>query len=82
MSLTSEIKQKGSLDALQLVGLFNEIANNGHVLIVKADGPRDRMKFSTIISFPDDPEMAIRRDGDDLLQTVIDCVAEYDPGEN
>jgi len=74
MSLISEIKHQGVLDSVQLIKLFDEVANNGHVLIVKSDGPRDSQRFTSIISFPSDPTKAIRRDGDDLLQTVGDAL--------
>ncbi len=78
MKLTQEIKEKRYLNAEQLVQLFDYIAQNGHVLIVKADGDRDVSKFTCVISFPDDPEKAIRMDGETLLEAVFLAVSNYD----
>ncbi len=78
MKLTQIIKENGYLNASQLVQLFDYIAHNGHVLIVKSDGDRDAMKFTCVISFPDDTEKAIRMDGETLLDTVFLAVSDYD----
>lgn len=77
MSILKEIRRNDCVDANQIVGLFNEISKNGHVLILKSDGPREKNVYSCIISFPDKPMNSIRRDGDNLLETVYEAVSEY-----
>jgi len=77
MGITEEIRSSGKVDASQLVKLFDEVSNNGHVFIVKSDGPREKTGYTCIISLPDEPMNSIRRDGEDLLETVYQVVCEY-----
>lgn len=75
MSIIQKIRANGSIDASQLIELFEEVAENGHVLIVKSDGPRAQNRYSCIISKPDDPANAIRRDGDKCKRFVRPMVS-------
>ncbi len=77
MQLIKKIKNEGTLNSLQLVQLFTEIANNGHVLIVKSDGQREKAQFTSVISFPEAPLDAIRVEGNDLLECVFECISQY-----
>ena len=70
MSLISQIVAQGEVHAEQLVSLFREIADNGHVLIVKSDGLRETVRFTSLISIPDNPNQTIRRDANTVLEAV------------
>lgn len=73
----SEILVRGSIEEYEILPACNEIAAAGHVCILKMDGARQDNSISIIISFPDDPQRAIRMDCEDLLKGFFGVLEKY-----
>ncbi len=78
MNLIEKIKKYKSVSSEQFIELFDYVADKGHVLILKSDGPRETKRFTCVISVPENPEKSLRRDADTLVDAVLLCISEYE----
>ncbi len=78
MTIIDEIRSKNQLSKSQIVDLFDEILDRGHILIIKADGAREENGYTCMITVPNKPTDFFRRDGQDLLETLCRVVSDYD----
>lgn len=57
---------------------FEKIKNDGNVVVIKFDGERDDNKYTSFISYPNQPSKElIRYDGDNLKEILLNLLKDY-----
>lgn len=61
-----------------IIKLFERIKDDGNVVVIKFDGERESNKYTSFISYPNQPSKElIRYDGDNLKEILLNLLKDY-----